>query len=78
MKNELRVLLLVAEPWRSDDSGGNTVDNFFKGMPNVELAQVYNSDKLPVNDVCKKYDLLSVLDIKRVKLALTERRRKAR
>jgi hypothetical protein len=30
------------------------------------------------NDVCKKYDLLSVLDIKRVKLALTERRRKAR
>ena len=59
MKNELRVLLLVAEPWRSDDSGGNTVDNFFKGMPNVELAQVYNSDKLPVNDVCKKYFQIS-------------------
>lgn len=59
MKSDLRVLLLVAEPWRSDDSGGNTLDNFFRGMQNVELAQVYNSDKLPINDVCKKYFQIS-------------------
>jgi len=55
MSNKLRVLLLVAEAWRGDDSGGNTLDNFFKGMQGVEFAQVYCSDKLPENSVCTKY-----------------------
>ena len=55
----MKVLLLVAEPWRSDDSGGNTLDNFFKGMRNVSLAQVYTSDKLPENDTCEKYFQIS-------------------
>lgn len=59
MGTNLKVLLLVAEPWRSDDSGGNTIDNFFNGMQNVEFAQVYNSDKMPVNNVCKKYFQIS-------------------
>lgn len=55
MDKKLKVLLLVAETWRGDDSGGNTLNNFFEGMEGVELAQVYCSEKLPLNNVCKRY-----------------------
>lgn len=59
MKTKLKVLLLVSEPWRSDDAGGNTIDNFFNGMAGVEFAHIYNSDKMPRNNVCKRYFQLS-------------------
>jgi len=49
------VLLLVAEPWRNDDSGGNTLNNFVDGMVNVEFAQVYCDNRMPQNNVCKTY-----------------------
>ena len=55
MTDTIKVLLLVAEPWRSDDSGGNTLDNFFRGMKGVEFAQVCCASKMPSNDVCSKY-----------------------
>lgn len=54
MQNKLRVLLLVAEPWRTDDGGGNTINNFFEGM-NAEFAQIYCSARLPQNRVCHRY-----------------------
>lgn len=60
---DMRVLLLVAEPWRGDDSGGNTMDNFFRGMKGVEFAQICCSDKLPSNDVCTKYFYLPESEI---------------
>lgn len=59
MDKKIKVLLLVAEPWRKDDSGGNTIDNFFYGMKGVEFAQVYCDDRLPHNDVCTKYFQIS-------------------
>lgn len=59
MDKNLRVLLLVAEPWRSDDSGGNTIDNFFNGMAGVEFAHVYNADQMPRNNMCTRYFQLS-------------------
>ena len=55
MGTDLKVLLLVAEPWRSDDSGGNTIDNFFRGMKGVEFAHICCASKLPSNDVCTRY-----------------------
>lgn len=55
MNKKIKVLLLVAEPWRGDDSGGNTMNNFFKGMKNVEFAHVYCSDPMPKNTVCSRY-----------------------
>ena len=55
MNKKVKVLLLVAEPWRKDDSGGNTIDNFFSGMDNIEFAQVYCSELLPDNNCCSKY-----------------------
>lgn len=55
MDRKLRVLLLVSESWRCDDSGGNTMDNFFRGMEGVEFAHVYCSDSMPDNNVCTHY-----------------------
>ena len=55
MDNRIKVLLLVAEPWRSDDSGGNTLNNFVEGMDGVEFAQIYCDDRMPVNAICHKY-----------------------
>lgn len=54
MDKKLKVLLLVAEPWRGDDAGGNTINNFFSGM-DCEFAQVYCSSILPDNKTCNKY-----------------------
>ena len=55
MDKNLNVLLLVMEPWRKDDSGGNTLDNFFRGMKGVEFAQIYCGNSMPDNDVCHNY-----------------------
>ena len=76
----MRVLLLVAESWRLDNSGGNTLNNFFDGMDGVEFAQIYCSDSLPQNSICKKYYQISQSEVikgfllhKKVGHALEER-----
>ena len=50
----MKILLLVAEPWRSDSSGGNVIDNLFRGI-NAEYAQVYCSAEQPNNISCDTY-----------------------
>ena len=47
-------------------------EEYLRDMYALDLGQV------TPNDICKKYGLASVIDIPRVKIALTERRRKAR
>ena len=54
MEKKLRILLLVAEPLRADDGGGNTAINFFSGM-NAEFAQIYCSELAPENSLCDHY-----------------------
>lgn len=54
MNRKLRVLLLVAEPWRCDDGGGNTLDNFLEGI-DAEFAQIYTSNQMPQNNRCSRY-----------------------
>ena len=51
---KIKVLLLVAECWRCDSAGGNTINNFFSGM-DAEFAQIFNSESLPMNDSCTRY-----------------------
>lgn len=63
MDKELRVLLLTAEAWRKDDSGGNTMDNFFNGMKGVKFAHVYCCDALPDNTVCEDYFQISESEV---------------
>ncbi len=56
----MKVLLLVSDVWRRDNSGGNTLDNFFRGMEGVEFAQVYCGNQLPdCLDTCQRYFQLS-------------------
>ena len=55
MAEKLKVLVLAMEPWRGDDSGGNTLNNFFEGMKGVEFAHIWCGDRMPDNNVCKKY-----------------------
>ncbi len=54
MSDKLKVLVLASEPWRYDDGGGNTLNNFFEGM-DAEFAQVYTSARLPNNKTCARY-----------------------
>lgn len=61
--SDLKVLLLVPEAWRGDNSGGNTMDNFFNGMSGVEFAHICCSNLLPVNDVCNKYFYIPERDV---------------
>lgn len=70
MDRKLRVLLLVTEPWRHDDGGGNTLNNFFEGM-DAEFAQVYSSEKMPINTVCERY--FQITDVEAVKSFLTKK-----
>ena len=52
--NKIKILMLVAESWRSDSAGGNVTDNHFSGM-NAEFAQIFTSADLPKNNTCHKY-----------------------
>ena len=55
MKETIRVLVLVSDAWRSDNSGGNTLDNFFCGVEGMEFAHIFCDDQLPKNDRCIRY-----------------------
>ena len=52
--NKIKILMLVAESWRSDSAGGNVTDNHFSGM-NADFAQIFTSADLPKNNTCHKY-----------------------
>lgn len=61
--DKIRVLVLVSEAWRSDTSGGNTINNFFEGMEGVEFAHIYCDDRPPENHVCEKYFCISQSEV---------------
>lgn len=52
--SKIKILMLVAESWRSDSAGGNVTDNHFSGM-DAEFAQIFTSADLPKNNTCHKY-----------------------
>lgn len=55
MGKKIKVLLLVGEVWRGNNSGGNVISNFFNGMKDVELAQIYYEDELPDTELCEHF-----------------------
>lgn len=63
--DNIKVLVLVSDAWRSDNSGGNTLDNFFHGVTGVEFAHIYCDDQLPQNDSCTKYFQITQSEILR-------------
>jgi len=72
MDRKIRVLVVAAEAWRGDDSGGNTLNNFFEGMQGVEFAQIYCDDRMPQNNVCNRYFQIPQSDV--IKGALLHRK----
>ncbi|SCP96267.1 Glycosyltransferase involved in cell wall bisynthesis [Anaerobium acetethylicum] len=58
---KMRILIVAAEVWRSDTSGGNTFTNLFNGM-DAEFAQIYCNPGMPSNKICKKYYQFTDID----------------
>lgn len=50
----IRILVLSQESWRDDQNGGNVLSNIFDGFE-AEFAQIFCSNDLPNNKICKKY-----------------------
>ena len=43
----MRILVISRSPWRLDNSFGNTYSSIFRGMKDVEIANIYLSDGTP-------------------------------
>lgn len=50
----MRVLILSKEAWRDEQNGGNVLSNIFKDF-NASFAQIYCTDLVPNNDLCRIY-----------------------
>lgn len=51
----MKVLVISRNAWDDSNSIGNTLSNFFKGLENVEFANIYFRSSYPDNDICKLY-----------------------
>ena len=54
MKEKMRILVLSQPVWINENNGGNTMTNIFSGFP-AEFANIYFSEGLPDNGVCRRY-----------------------
>ena len=54
----MKILILSKEAWRDEKNGGNVLSNIFGGF-DAEFAQIYCSDELPNNSICKTYFQMS-------------------
>lgn len=53
--NDMRVLLVTDEVWNDRVFGNNVLQNWFEGMPDVEIAQICAIPGKPLNKVCSRY-----------------------
>lgn len=51
---KMRVLIIADEVWNDYVYGNNVLTNWFTGM-DIELAEIYASPGLPINNVCDSY-----------------------
>lgn len=51
----MKILIISQNPWREDNSFGNSFSNIFGGMKNVEIANIYCGPGLPNTNVVKKF-----------------------
>ena len=51
----MRVLLITDEIWNDRVFGNNVLQNWFEGMPDVEIAQICATPGRPFNTVCTRY-----------------------
>lgn len=50
----MRVLIISKEAWRNEQNGGNVLTNIFENFSG-DYAQIYCTDALPNNSICKSY-----------------------
>ena len=51
----MKILIISQNPWREDNSFGNSFSNIFGGMKDVEIANIYCGPGLPNTKVVKKF-----------------------
>lgn len=51
----MRILLITDEIWNDLVFGNNVLQNWFEGMPGVEIAQICATPGRPYNNVCTRY-----------------------
>ena len=51
----MRILIITRNAWDDTNSIGNTVSNFFSGIPEAEFANLYFRSSPPNNRLCKRY-----------------------
>lgn len=51
----MRILLITDEVWNDRVFGNNVLQNWFEGMPDVEIAQICATPGRPYNTVCTRY-----------------------
>ena len=61
----MKVLVISRNAWDDTNSIGNTLSNFFEGLEDVELANIYFRSSSPNNRLCKKYFRVTEKDLLR-------------
>ena len=51
----MRILILSRSPWTKETSFGNTYSNFFEGMNNIEIANIYCGYGMPNTSIPNRY-----------------------
>ena len=71
----MKILLITDEVWNDQIHGNNVLSNWFDGINekyNVEIANIYCSPDLPLNNCCKKY--FQITDTMMVKSILNRKK----
>lgn len=59
----MRVLVISRNAWDNTNSIGNTLTNFFKGIDDLEFANIYFREANPANDLCTRYYRVTEMDV---------------
>lgn len=60
----MRILILSATPWSSDNSFGNTFTNLFSDLPDIEIANIYTRYGMPDNNgIVSRYFQITESDL---------------
>lgn len=59
----MRILVITRNAWDDSNSIGNTISNFFQGLPDIEFANIYFRSAKPNNKLCKRYYQVTETDV---------------
>ena len=59
----MRILVISATPWSNGNSFGSTFSNFFDGMENIEIANIYCRSGQPDNTIVSRCFQLTAVNL---------------